>query len=126
MQFPVSYIIVFAQPERGTKRKKGDKNDSEKTNDSKKRPVTADLTTGSGISEEERMKILEMVENEPEVSDEMMDKNVLTVTVSYFLPALQIFLIMWFFKDFFVFCAASSEWHLAILGILYSFSNRAW
>ncbi|CAH3171032.1 unnamed protein product, partial [Porites lobata] len=67
MQFPVSHIIVFAQPERGTKRKKGDKNVSEKTNDSKKRPVTADLTTGSGISEEERMKILEMVENEPEV-----------------------------------------------------------
>ena len=87
MEFPVSYI-VFAQPERGTKRKKGDKNDSEKTIDSKKRPVTADLTTGSGISEEERMKILEMVENEPEVSDEMMDKSVLTVTVSYFLPAL--------------------------------------
>lgn len=94
MQFPVSYIIVFAQPERGTKRKKGDKNESEKTNDSKKRPVTADLTTGSGISEEERMKILEMVENEPEVSGEMMFKNVLTVTVCYFLPALQIFLIM--------------------------------
>ena len=96
MEFPVSYIIVFAQPERGTKRKKGDKNDTEKTNDSKKRPVTADLTTGSGISEEERMKILEMVENEPEVSDVLMDKNVLTVTttICYFLPALQIFLIM--------------------------------
>lgn len=62
----VSELLSF-QPERGTKRKKGDKNDSEKTNDSKKRPVTADLTTGSGISEEERMKILEMVENEPEV-----------------------------------------------------------
>lgn len=40
------------------------------------------------------MKILEMVENEPEVSDEMIDKNVLTVSVSYFLPTLQIFLIM--------------------------------
>lgn len=62
----VSELLSF-QPERGTKRKKGDKNDSEKTNDSKKRPVTADLTTGSVISEEERMKILEMVENEPEV-----------------------------------------------------------
>ncbi|XP_073233267.1 beta-catenin-like protein 1 [Porites lutea] len=62
----VSELLSF-QPERGTKRKKGDKNDTEKTNDSKKRPVTADLTTGSGISEEERMKILEMVENEPEV-----------------------------------------------------------
>lgn len=62
----VSELLSF-QPERGTKRKKGDKNDSENTIDSKKRPVTADLTTGSGISEEERMKILEMVENEPEV-----------------------------------------------------------
>ncbi|KAM7432194.1 Beta-catenin-like protein 1 [Porites harrisoni] len=62
----VSELLSF-QPERGTKRKKGDKDDTEKTNDSKKRPVTADLTTGSGISEEERMKILEMVENEPEV-----------------------------------------------------------
>lgn len=112
MQFPVSYIIVFAQPERGTKRKKGDKNDTEKTNDSKKRPVTADLTTGSGISEEERMKILEMVENEPEVSDVLVDKNVLTVTttICYFLPALQIFLIM-LFVNFFVFCATSSEQH---------------
>ena len=42
------------------------------------------------------MKILEMVENEPEVSDVLMDKNVLTVTttICYFLPALQIFLIM--------------------------------
>lgn len=40
------------------------------------------------------MKILEMVENEPEVSDEMIDKNVLTVSVSYFLPTLQTFLIM--------------------------------
>lgn len=37
------------------------------------------------------MKILEMVENEPEVSDEMMYKNVLTVTVSYFLPTLHFF-----------------------------------
>ena len=62
----VSELLSF-QPERGTKRKKADKNDTEKTNDFKKRPVTADLTTGSGISEEERMKILEMVENEPEV-----------------------------------------------------------
>ena len=54
------------QPERGTKRKKGGKDDNE--TDSKKRPIAADTATGSGLSEEERLKILEMVENEPEVS----------------------------------------------------------
>lgn len=34
----------------------------------KKRPMAADRPTGSGLSEEERLKILEMVENELEVS----------------------------------------------------------
>ena len=50
------------------KRKKGE-NTNQQSNDSKKRPLPAELSTGSGLSEEERLKILEMVENEPEVSD---------------------------------------------------------
>ena len=61
-----SRFLFLCQPERGTKRKKGGKDDNE--TDSKKRPITADISTGSGLSEEERLKILEMVENEPEVS----------------------------------------------------------
>lgn len=61
----VSELLAF-QPERGTKRKKGE-NTNQQSNDSKKRPLPAELSTGSGLSEEERLKILEMVENEPEV-----------------------------------------------------------
>ena len=60
-------MFIFCQPERGSKRKK-EENDNEQTNNSKKRPIAAELPTGSGLSEEERLKILEMVENEPEVS----------------------------------------------------------
>lgn len=70
----------MCQPERGTKRKKEGKNDNQAPNDSKKRPITADeeaLPTGSGLSEEERLKILEMVENEPEVSVQIMIKSVI-------------------------------------------------
>lgn len=61
----VSELLAF-QPERGTKRKKGE-NTNQQSNDSKKRPLPSELSTGSGLSEEERLKILEMVENEPEV-----------------------------------------------------------
>lgn len=60
--------VNLCQPERGTKRKKGE-NANQQSSDSKKRPIAADLPTGSGLSEEERLKILEMVENEPEVCD---------------------------------------------------------
>ncbi len=63
------YYLDFCQPERGTKRKK-EENANQQSNDSKKRPIAADLPTGSGLSEEERLKILEMVENEPEVGDQ--------------------------------------------------------
>jgi len=62
----VAELLAF-QPERGTKRKKEGKNDNQSSNDSKKRQIDADIPTSSGLSEEERMKILEMVENEPEV-----------------------------------------------------------
>ncbi|KAJ7385016.1 Beta-catenin-like protein 1 [Desmophyllum pertusum] len=62
----VAELLAF-QPERGTKRKK-EGNADQQPNDSKKRPIAADLQTGSGLSEEERLKILEMVDNEPEVS----------------------------------------------------------
>lgn len=54
-------------PERGTKRKKEGQNDSQISNNSKKKPTAADIPLGTGLSEEERLKILEMVENEPEV-----------------------------------------------------------
>ena len=67
-------LLIFCQPERGTKRKKEGKNDNQTSNDSKKRQIDADIPTGSGLSEEERMKILEMVENEPEVISMMKNK----------------------------------------------------
>lgn len=62
----VAELLAF-QPERGAKRKKDEKNESQTSSNSKKKPVAADIPTGSNLSEEERLKILEMVENEPEV-----------------------------------------------------------
>ncbi|XP_068725053.1 beta-catenin-like protein 1 [Montipora capricornis] len=62
----VAELLAF-QPERGTKRKKEGQNDSQMSNNSKKKPTAADIPLGTGLSEEERLKILEMVENEPEV-----------------------------------------------------------
>ncbi|XP_027037443.1 beta-catenin-like protein 1 [Pocillopora damicornis] len=60
----VADLLAF-QPERGAKRK-NDEEDQVSIN-TKKRPMAADRPTGSGLSEEERLKILEMVENEPEM-----------------------------------------------------------
>ncbi|XP_029191088.1 beta-catenin-like protein 1 [Acropora millepora] len=64
----VAELLAF-QPERGTKRKKEAPNGSQTSVGVKKRPIAADAdaAAGSGLSEEERLKILEMVENEPEV-----------------------------------------------------------
>ena len=60
--------MYSVQPERGTKRKKQGNTEEQKSKDSKKRPLP--MPAGSGVSEEERIKILEMVENEPEVSEQ--------------------------------------------------------
>lgn len=69
-------VIDFHQPERGTKRKKEAPNGSQNSGSVKKRPIAADAdaAAGSGLSEEERLKILEMVENEPEVSGQQTSK----------------------------------------------------
>lgn len=73
-------VIDFHQPERGTKRKKEAPNGSQNSGSVKKRPIAADAdadadaAAGSGLSEEERLKILEMVENEPEVSGQYTSK----------------------------------------------------